>query len=80
MARIYEAHRIDCWHAFFMRRHIFFLEAIALGIFLDGSGRHSPWKHCSDSGIFERYFNHWLNLFSFSMGLFVTIFMMFNAS
>lgn len=34
----------------------------------------------SDTGIFERYFKHWLNPFSFSMGLFITILMMFNAS
>jgi cytochrome d ubiquinol oxidase subunit II len=34
----------------------------------------------ADLGIFDRYFRHWLNPFAFSMGLFVTILMMFNAS
>lgn len=33
-----------------------------------------------DSGVFEKYFAHWLNPFGFSMGLFVTVLMMFNAS
>ncbi len=34
----------------------------------------------NDTGVFERYFGHWLNPFSLSMGLFVTLLMMFNAS
>jgi cytochrome bd ubiquinol oxidase subunit II len=34
----------------------------------------------SDTGVYERYFGHWLNPFSFTMGLFVTLLMMFNAS
>ena len=33
-----------------------------------------------DTGVFERYFKHWLNPFSLSMGLFITLLMMFNAS
>lgn len=34
----------------------------------------------NDLGVFERYFKHWMNPFSFSMGLFITLLMMFNAS
>lgn len=34
----------------------------------------------NDVGVYERYFKHWLNPFSFSMGLFITLLMMFNAS
>jgi cytochrome d ubiquinol oxidase subunit II len=34
----------------------------------------------TDVGLYQRYFEHWLNPFSFSMGLFVTVLMMFNAS
>ncbi len=34
----------------------------------------------NDTGVFERYFKHWMNPFSFSMGLFITLLMMFNAS
>ena len=34
----------------------------------------------NDMGVYERYFKHWLNPFSFSMGLFITLLMMFNAS
>lgn len=34
----------------------------------------------TDTGIFERYFKHWINPFSFSMGIFATVLMMFNAS
>lgn len=34
----------------------------------------------TDEDIFKRYFNHWLNPFSFSMGLFITVLMVFNAS
>ena len=34
----------------------------------------------SDTAVFDRYFAHWLNPFALSMGLFVTLLMMFNAS
>ncbi|MFP5386556.1 MAG: cytochrome d ubiquinol oxidase subunit II [Bacteriovoracia bacterium] len=34
----------------------------------------------TDTGIYERYFGHWLNPFALSMGVFVTLLMMFNAS
>lgn len=34
----------------------------------------------SDTGIFERYFKHWLNPVGISMGFFVTILMVFNAA
>jgi cytochrome bd ubiquinol oxidase subunit II len=34
----------------------------------------------TDNDPFNRYFNHWLNLYSFSTGIFVTTLMMFNAS
>jgi cytochrome d ubiquinol oxidase subunit II len=34
----------------------------------------------NDTDIFTRYFKHWLNPFSFSMGIFTTLLMMFNAS
>ncbi len=33
----------------------------------------------SDTGMSERYFDHWLNPFSFFMGLFTTVLMTFNA-
>jgi cytochrome bd ubiquinol oxidase subunit II len=34
----------------------------------------------TETDIFNRYFNHWLNPFSLAMGVFVTLLMMFNAS
>lgn len=34
----------------------------------------------NDTGAFDRYFRHWLNPFPFTMGIFVTFLMMFNAS
>lgn len=34
----------------------------------------------TDTGTYERYFAHWLNPFALSMGIFITILMMFNAS
>ncbi|WP_408095898.1 cytochrome d ubiquinol oxidase subunit II [Peredibacter sp. HCB2-198] len=34
----------------------------------------------NDMGIYERYFAHWLNPFCFSMGVFMTLLMVFNAS
>lgn len=34
----------------------------------------------NDLGIFERYFEHWLNPFCLSMGFFITMLMIFNAS
>lgn len=36
--------------------------------------------HVNDTDLFSRYFGHWLNPMSFSMGLFVTFLCMFNAS
>lgn len=34
----------------------------------------------NDTAVYDRYFSHWLNPFSFSMGLFAALLMMFNAS